>query len=1169
MRIKKKIIGSICLAIIMFLVNISPVFSDDTDTNNNQSDIFLSSNITLKQNRTDNMLASGETGNDDMDEKGEIVWSVSEDEIETDEVYQKLSNIKGGIWGISSAVPASGKCGDNVYWKLDNNGLLIISGSGDMYSLDGSLREQAYPWNDYRDKIFAVTIEEGVTSVGRGAFYSWSRNKYNNLKSVVFSDSVELINENAFDGCESLEYLSFGEGLRNIGGFAFSNCSCLKSVTIPDTVVSLGNQCFSFCDNLKNVVIADSNNNELKIGSYAFGKCTSLSNVVLPERVSYIGRFAFLDDSSLEQIILPENVVLSSCVFSGTAITSVAIPQNAAVETWYSDESHQDMGSKPFCGMQKLEEIVFENGRTQIPKGMLDFFAYATNLYYYDCVPKKIFIPKSVETIRIINAVKDDKSGLTDIYYGGSKKEWQNKDIQDSDDLSNVTIHYEDDGSLRIFGFTNSSISYTEGIENGKYYYIINTDKKGLYIVPKITEGATFDLYTDINCTDKLSSSYCNLDMGDNFYYVKISKNSDEEICTLYIIRGQDTRYNLQTKTIKINTTSEEYKWGMRLFIDNKANTGSYYTNLAFGGLYLSHAAEISEKNVKSALIDLGFDENVTPVYYSSEYEKNYRYPAYCIGARSIYDDTGEKVIIAIAARGTKNITEGIYKDLIGGGFNGFLDAGNTLYSNVVDYIQTNYPYINKNNIKFFVTGHSLGGAVAGQLGRMLHYKGGYSQDNTYVYTFASPFFDTQSGEDTTNYTNIYNFINSYDIVTLTPALYQKRSGTDLIYYSDPEKDTGATIASCIRNEGIRIAEASAWVNFFTNGQNHHKTEKYLSLMAHSDPYKGNNRLKGITIKCPVDIMVIDNNKQICGYTNGSDYINYNTKDTVVFTDGDVKYVFWMDSEDKKTILFNGTDTGTMDYSITSKDDRTGEVLSLKEFVNVKLEDKKTFISSIENEENVSTVLLYVTDDNNNPIRTVGIDGTENEISDDNKQSNDNEDDNYNEKQKSNNSDMGEDIDAINNKPTSYSVENRSGILIGYYHAIPFYGKSKLTIKNFDNMTISYNGMEFSVSKAKINKKKCLIQINKLSGADKETNRIIKKATKGVNGLPFTINPYYVKDSDKVTLKKKKKDGSIKQVKVNIKGKDYKVKKGEWTYDGTTGLISFTGKSVNGSYKIQ
>lgn len=59
----------------------------------------------------------------------------------------------------------SGRCGDNLTWKLEADGMLTISGTGEMY--DGNSR-----WGDHADKIKSVVIDNGVTSIGNEAFYS-------------------------------------------------------------------------------------------------------------------------------------------------------------------------------------------------------------------------------------------------------------------------------------------------------------------------------------------------------------------------------------------------------------------------------------------------------------------------------------------------------------------------------------------------------------------------------------------------------------------------------------------------------------------------------------------------------------------------------------------------------------------------------------------------------------------------------------------------------------------------------------------------------------------------------------------------------------------------------------------------------------------------------------
>lgn len=152
------------------------------------------------------------------------------------------------------------------------------------------------------------------------------------------------------------------------------------------------------------------------------------------------------------------------------------------------------------------------------------------------------------------------------------------------------------------------------------------------------------------------------------------------------------------------------------------------------------------------------------------------------------------------------------------------------------------------------------------------------------------------------------------------------------------------------------------------------------------------------------------------------------------------------------------------------------------------------------------------------------------------------------------------------NLPMNYSKEGRGDFRVFYNHEIPFYGKAKPTVSMFDEMTVSYKGADYKVKKIKINKKKHLIQITDLEGTDANTVKAVKNATKGKNGLPFSVNPYYVSGSDKVTPKFGK-DGSPKFVKVTISGKDYKAKKDEWDFNASEKIFSFKGNNLNGSFK--
>ena len=159
-------------------------------------------------------------------------------------------------------------------------------------------------------------------------------------------------------------------------------------------------------------------------------------------------------------------------------------------------------------------------------------------------------------------------------------------------------------------------------------------------------------------------------------------------------------------------------------------------------------------------------------------------------------------------------------------------------------------------------------------------------------------------------------------------------------------------------------------------------------------------------------------------------------------------------------------------------------------------------------------------------------------------------------------------ITVPDNKPMAVSTEPKGEFNITYAHEIPFYGKGKITPEYFGGLSVSQGNATYIVTKIKVNKKNKRIQITGLQGADKDTVKKVKKATKGSNGLPFKCNPYYVRDTDKVTPKFKK-SGAVASVKVAISGKDYKAKKTEYDYNEASKLILFKGENLAGSWAVK
>ena len=90
--------------------------------------------------------------------------------------------------GLSANAEESGTCGANLKWHLTDDGVLTISGEGEMYDYI------ATPWRD--SVVKRIIIGDGVTTIGGGAFYGCS-----SLTSVIISNSVTTINGGAFYGC--------------------------------------------------------------------------------------------------------------------------------------------------------------------------------------------------------------------------------------------------------------------------------------------------------------------------------------------------------------------------------------------------------------------------------------------------------------------------------------------------------------------------------------------------------------------------------------------------------------------------------------------------------------------------------------------------------------------------------------------------------------------------------------------------------------------------------------------------------------------------------------------------------------------------------------------------------------------------------------------------------
>ena len=245
----------------------------------------------------------------------------------------------------ASAELGSGTCGDNLTWVLSDEGVLTISGTGEMISYTYFAPE----WLNLKNDIKMIDIRNGATNIGNNAF-----SRCTNLTTVIIPGSVVSIGNNAFNGCGNLTSVYISEGLVSIDFYAFNECRSLTNLFLPESVSSISHRAFTECSSLVSFTIPE---NVTSIGEATFSGCTNLTTVTIPENVSSIGMGAFWNCQSLRNITIPEGVtVIDGETFMGCErLTNITIPENVT-RIEYS----------AFSGCNSLTSVTIPDGVTFI-----------------------------------------------------------------------------------------------------------------------------------------------------------------------------------------------------------------------------------------------------------------------------------------------------------------------------------------------------------------------------------------------------------------------------------------------------------------------------------------------------------------------------------------------------------------------------------------------------------------------------------------------------------------------------------------------------------------------------------------------------------------------------------------------------------------------------------
>ena len=440
--------------------------------------------------------------------------------------YYNLHNSYYGDFTDKSSEIVDSGTSNNMSWNLNGNGVLTISGTGNMPDYSST----SQPWYKYRESIKQVKIGDGITGIGDYAFSGCKSLEeltipegVKKLGAKIIADTyIEKIKvpstvtqcsstySNSLDwgslaGDEVLTEVEFAEGMTTIPAYICENASSMEKVVIPSTVTDIGWSAFYGCTSLKGVSLPDG---LTKIDNYAFDRCKSFTDVRVPKSVTSIGEYAFENCTSLKSAVIEANskklfeTTIGKYAFSGcTNLTSVTIPGNVT-----------SIGDYAFSNCNSLVANVYKNsaGLTYCKNNKIDYRIVGS----YD---KKHYI--QIENGTCTNIDESTELKVSQLKEGNDydvvSKSFDNFELYD---LS----FYKDDQKVTIDGTAIVRIPVKEGMDGSKckVYYNDNgtftdmgavykdgymefeTNHFSQYVVAEI-ESSTFTL-GDVNEDDKV-----------------------------------------------------------------------------------------------------------------------------------------------------------------------------------------------------------------------------------------------------------------------------------------------------------------------------------------------------------------------------------------------------------------------------------------------------------------------------------------------------------------------------------------------------------------------------------------------------------------------------------------------------------------------------------------
>lgn len=139
--------------------------------------------------------------------------------------------------------PSDAVGGGNIIFSGTLNNFPVSIGGVKLKGFTGAIGNKAFDASVagvFGGFATSLEIDEGVTSLGTGAFLSWAA-----CTTLKLPGTLNSIGESAFQFWSALRAINLPEGIATIARSAFLNASAVKSIDLPTTITSIGDFAFT------------------------------------------------------------------------------------------------------------------------------------------------------------------------------------------------------------------------------------------------------------------------------------------------------------------------------------------------------------------------------------------------------------------------------------------------------------------------------------------------------------------------------------------------------------------------------------------------------------------------------------------------------------------------------------------------------------------------------------------------------------------------------------------------------------------------------------------------------------------------------------------------------------------------------------------------------------